>query len=120
MFLSEWNSPSLSLEKTRQATRTLSTPGRIHLQIEREDGDENPISVPLSFELYQLIARVSEGYTPNSTDMNRSHAIQMLQTRMSDLTDKRTSVRIQNRKVDRFIELNSDVLGLSVEGRGFE
>jgi DNA phosphorothioation-dependent restriction protein DptF len=121
MFLSEWNSPSLSLEKTKEATQTLSTPGRIRLQIEREDDDANPISVPLSFELYQLMARVSEGYTPNSTDMNRSHAIQMLQTRMSDLTDKRTSVRIQNRTADRYIDLNSDdVIGLSVEAEGFE
>jgi len=119
-FLSEWSSPSLLLEETKKATRELSTPGRVRLVIDPGKKDTEQISLPLSFGLYQLMTRVSEGYTPNSTDMSRSHAIQMLQSRMSDLTEKRSFVRIQNKAADRHVELKSGNLGIVVDSEGFQ
>lgn len=119
-FLSEWDSPDVDLSDSQKATRTISTPGRVRLLINPSHQPEYDIPVPLTFQLYKLMYRVSEGYTPNSTDMNRSHAIQMLRSRMSDLTEKREKVRIENRDVDRSITLESNDLGVSISAGGFE
>lgn len=119
-FLSEWDAPDVALDASAEETRKISTPGRVRLQINPAHRPNYEIPMPLFFDLYRLMYRVSEGYTPNSTDMNRSHAIQMLQTRMSELTRKGEFVQIQDRSGDRSITLQSDRFGVSLSAEGFE
>lgn len=120
-FLSERTPPNVQTGPSQDASRTISLPGRIKLKVAPKHEVGNTIPIPLSFPLYKLMRLISDGYVPNSADMNQSHSIQMLQTKISALTQKESFVKIQNISADRSVTLDHDEdLGITVTSEGFE
>lgn len=122
-YLSKWDAADIELdiEDTRVETKRTATPGQIKLSISPAHSSDEPIKIPMSFPLYQLMYRVSEGYTPNSIDLNKSHSIQMLQSRLSDLTKKRDWVRIEDRTGTKQVTIKSiGDLGRDITAEGIE
>lgn len=120
-FLSERNPPNVQTGPSQDASRIISLPGRIKLKVAPKHEEGNTIPIPLSFPLYKLMRLISDGYIPNSADMNQSHSIQMLQTKISALTQKGTFVKIRNISADRSVTLDyDDDLGITVTSEGFK
>lgn len=119
-YLSQWNEPSFHTDASARETQALAVPGRLKLMTEPPPEMDGPVPVPLSFETYRLMTRISEGYTPNSTDLNRSHAIRMLHSRLDEFTEKRKMVTIENRTGSEEITVKEGELGISVSSEGLE
>jgi DNA phosphorothioation-dependent restriction protein DptF len=119
-YLSQWNEPSFATGESARETQALAVPGRIKLMTEPPPKMDAKVPVPLSFETYRLMTRISEGYTPNATDLNRSHAIRMLHSRLDEFTRKREAVTIENRTGSREINVKKGDLGISVSSEGIE
>ncbi|WP_178918095.1 DNA phosphorothioation-dependent restriction protein DptF [Natronomonas gomsonensis] len=117
-FLSQWNEPNIDTDKSGKESRSLVVPGRIKLIAEPPPEMDSPVPIPLSFQTYRLMTQIRDGYTPNATDLNRSHAIRMLHSRLDDFTEKRQSVTIENRTGSRSITVKEGDLGITVESEG--
>jgi DNA phosphorothioation-dependent restriction protein DptF len=119
-FLSHWNEPSIDTAASTRETSALAVPGRVKLVAESPPDIDLPVPIPLSFETYRLMTEISQGYTPNATDLNRSHAIRMLHSRLDDFTEKRQSVIIENRTGARSITIKEGDIGITVDSEGIE
>lgn len=113
-YLSDWEEPGFDPEKSQKETKSLAVPGRIKLMAKPPAGTESNIPVPISFDTYRLMTQITEGYTPNATDLNQSHAIRMLHSRLEDFTNKRERVIIENRSGDDAITIEDADLGITV------
>jgi DNA phosphorothioation-dependent restriction protein DptF len=113
-YLSDWEEPGFDPEKSEEETKSLAVPGRIKLMAKPPTGMESNIPIPISFDTYRLMTQISEGYTPNATDLNQSHAIRMLHSRLEDFTNKRERVIIENRSGDNAIAIEDADLGITV------
>lgn len=113
-YLSRWNQPGFDTDESQTQTNTLAVPGRIKLMAEAPEGRGKYVPVPLSFETYRLMTQISQGYTPNTTELDQSHAIRMLHSRLDDFTDKREQVIIEDRSGSRRIEIAQGDLQIDV------
>lgn len=110
-FLSYFEDPDIDISETCSVTQKIAVPGRIGL-VASEPGnsntkDEGWIHIPVSFEIYRLMTQVSRGYTPNARDLNRSHAIQLLNSRLDEFTKKKEEVVIESYGGSRKIRIKS-------------
>lgn len=118
-YLSDGDDPKFNLESSREKTRSLAVPGKIKLMAEREETDDIP--VPISFETYRLMTQISQGYTPNATDLDQSHAIRMLNSRLDDFTNKQEKVIIERRAGSQRLVIETNEFGdITVEREVFE
>lgn len=110
-FLSHFEDPDIDINETRSATQKIAVPGRIGLVASEpgnsESKDDGWIHIPVSFEIYRLMTQVSRGYTPNARDLNRSHAIQLLNSRLDEFTQKKEEVVIESYGGSRKIRIKS-------------
>lgn len=119
-YLSHWNEPEFDRDESREETTSLAVPGRIKLMANAPEGRGQYVPVPLSFETYRLMTQISRGYTPNATDLDQSHAIKMLHSRLDDFTDKRNHVLIEDRSESRRITITDEDLQIVVSSEGLE
>lgn len=119
-YLSKWNEPSFDTDQSISETRSLAVPGRVKLMAQPPPDTTSNVPVPLSFETYRLMNEVSQGYTPNATDLNRSHAIRMLHSRLDDFTEKRRLIIIEDQTGTRKVTVKEGDIGISVEQEGVE
>lgn len=117
-YLSDWEQPGFNADQCETETKSLSVPGRLKLMAEPSKNEESLIPIPISFNIYQLLTQVSEGYTPNATDLNQSHAIRVLHSRLEDFTNKRQRVVIEGRSNETEVTIEDDNLGLRVSREG--
>lgn len=120
-YLSKWNDPDFDHEGSKTETQSLAVPGRIKLMAEApENRGGKHVPIPLAFETYRLMTQISQGYTPNATDLDQSHAIKMLHSRLEDFTDKRERVIIEDRSESRRITISDEDLQIVVSSEGLK
>jgi len=118
-YLSDGDDPNFDLESSTNKTRSLAVPGKIKLMAEREGAEDIP--VPISFETYRLMTQISRGYTPNATDLDQSHAIRMLNSRLDDFTNKQERVIIERRAGGQRLRIETNEFDqVTVTKEGFE
>jgi len=117
-YLSDWEQPEFDADKCAEETESLAVPGRLKLMAEPSSNEESLIPIPISFNIYQLLTQVSEGYTPNATDLNQSHAIRVLHSRLEDFTNKREKVVIEGRSNETKVTIEDDNLALRISREG--
>lgn len=101
-FLSQWGDPKEDHENTQEETREQTVPGRIHIKYENPtSNDGQRILIPLTFELYQLMRQITQGYTPNAADIEHSEAVMQIKAKLADLTRKQEFMRVINRSNER-------------------
>jgi hypothetical protein len=61
------------------------------------EGADVSVPVPVTFELYQLMGQIRMGYNPNALDMERSEGMRLIQSRLSEFTNKHELVRVVNK-----------------------
>lgn len=113
-YLSEWNQPQFDQEESKQETQSLAVPGRLRLMAEAPEGQGEYVPIPLSFETYHLITQISQGYTPNATDLDQSHAIRMLHSRLDSFTNKREKVIIEDRSESKRTTITDEELQINI------
>ncbi|ARS89933.1 DNA phosphorothioation-dependent restriction protein DptF [Natrarchaeobaculum aegyptiacum] len=113
-YLSDWEQPEFDAEMCAKETESLAVPGRLKLMAKPSSSEESLIPIPISFNIYQLLTQVSEGYTPNATDLNQSHAIRVLHSRLEDFTNKRENVVIEGRSNKTKVIIEDDNLALRI------
>ncbi len=106
-FLSKWEKPTPSLEASKSQTQTETIPGQLWIVLQ-PGGETLEIPVPITFGLYLLMKRISRGYRPNSRDLERSEGIRLIQSRLSEFTDKKDTVRIENKSDETVLRLERD------------
>ncbi len=119
-YLAEWEDPQFDPAESELKTQELAVPGRIKLMAKTPSGMDDLIPIPISFEMYRLMTQISEGYTPNATDLNQSHAIRVLHSRLEDFTKKNERIVIESRSTDTNIEIKDADLGLQISSEGIE
>lgn len=119
-YLSDWEEPSFDAGESETQTKSMAVPGRIKLMAHPPAGMKSHIPIPISFEMYNLMTKVSEGYTPNATDLDQSHAIRVLHSRLEDFTNKRQQVTIENRIANNKIRIEDGDLGMRVSSEEWE
>ncbi len=118
-YLSDGDDPSFGLESSIRKTQSLAVPGKIKLMAERENADDIP--VPISFETYKLMTQISKGYTPNTTDLDQSHAIRMLNSRLDDFTNKQERIIIERRAGGQRLKIETNEFDqVTVTKEGFK
>jgi DNA phosphorothioation-dependent restriction protein DptF len=95
-FLSKWTQPTPAQDESVQQTTEETTPGQMWIVLEPE-GTDVTVSVPVTFELYQLMGQIRMGYNPNALDMERSEGMRLIQSRLSEFTNKHELVRVVNK-----------------------
>lgn len=95
-FLSKWNHPDPHIEECHRQTREETTPGQLWLVLKPDDTDVT-VPVPVTYELYQLMKRIRNGYNPNALDLERSEGMRLIHSRLSEFTNKQESVRVVNK-----------------------
>ena len=117
-FLSKWEEPQPELEQSRTETKEETIPGQLWIVLDPGKRDVT-IPVPVTFELYVLMKRISRGYSPNARDLERSEGIRLLHSRLSEFTDKRETVRIANTAGEHLLKIDRDAFGtIQVEAGG--
>lgn len=106
-FLSKWEKPTPSLTASKSKTQTETIPGQLWIVLQ-PGGEKLEIPVPITFGLYLLMKRISRGYRPNSRDLERSEGIRLIQSRLSEFTDKKDTVRIENKSDEAVLRLERD------------
>jgi hypothetical protein len=109
-FLSRWEEPEPLLDKSRTETREETIPGQLWIVLDPGKRDVT-IPVPVTFELYVLMKRISSGYSPNARDLERSEGIRLLHSRLSEFTDKQETVRITNSAGEQLLNVDRDAFG---------
>jgi DNA phosphorothioation-dependent restriction protein DptF len=112
-FYSEWETPTPDIEASKQKTREETIPGRFWM-IMRVGGDQT-VRIPLNFELYILLKRIVEGYTPNTTDLDRSESIRMIKENLSGMSKKQTLVDIVNKGESKRLQFEDSGFGITVD-----
>jgi DNA phosphorothioation-dependent restriction protein DptF len=92
-FLSKWSSPDPDIEESHRQTQEETTPGQLWLVLQPE-GTEVTVPVPVTFELYQLMNQIRDGYNPNALDLERSEGMRLIHSRLSEFTNKQELVRV--------------------------
>lgn len=111
-FLSRWGDPSVNREQSEINTRRQTVPGRISLHFNSPGNDvRQAIRIPLTFELYQLMIQISNGYTPSGVEIEHSEAVTQIKSNLSDLTRKRDFVRVINRSNSREFTVKQNEFG---------
>lgn len=95
-FLSKWTQPTPNQDESVRQTREETTPGQMWIVLEPE-GTDVTVPVPVTFELYQLMGQIQMGYNPNALDMERSEGMRLIQSRLSEFTNKHELVRVVNK-----------------------
>ncbi len=103
-FLAQWSNPSPNREKSRQRTKRETTPGQLWFVLEPEQANTE-VPIPISFELYVLMKRISMGYNPNVRDLERSEGIRLIHSRLSEFTDKQKCVRIVDKSGEELLSV---------------
>ncbi|WP_161991516.1 DNA phosphorothioation-dependent restriction protein DptF [Natronorubrum aibiense] len=117
-FLAQWSNPSPNREKSRQRTKRETTPGQLWFVLEPEQANTE-VPIPISFELYVLMKRISMGYNPNVRDLERSEGIRLIHSRLSEFTDKQNSVRIVNKNGEELLSVEKGAFdGIKIRGKG--
>lgn len=117
-FLSKWEKPEPLLSQSRTETREETIPGQLWIVLD-PGKREVTVPVPVTFELYVLMKRISRGYSPNARDLERSEGIRLLHSRLSEFTDKRETVRISNTAGEQLLNVDRDAFGtIQVEAGG--
>jgi DNA phosphorothioation-dependent restriction protein DptF len=106
-FLSKWEKPKPNKEASRERTREETIPGQLWIVLQPGTTDLN-IPVPVTFDLYLLMKRISAGYRPNARDLERSEGIRLIHSRLSEFTDKRETVRITDTSDSEVLTLERD------------
>lgn len=115
-FLAQWSNPSPDLEKSRKRTKRETLPGQLWFVLQPQQSD-NEVPVPISFELYILMKRISKGYNPNVRDLERSEGIRLIHSRLSEFTKKEKSVKIIDKNGSVLLNVTEDAFdGISVKG----
>lgn len=118
-YLSDGEDPEFDVSLSKNRTQSLSVPGKIKLVANH--GNNNNIPVPISFETYKLMTRISQGYTPNATDLDQSHAIRMINSRLDDFTNKQEQVIIERRAGNQRIAVRTNEFDqIAIHKEGFE
>lgn len=111
-FLSRWGDPTVNTDLSERETRKQTVPGRISIQLDNPTAaDEKPIRIPLTYELYQLMEQIDQGYTPSAVDIEQSEAVTQIKSRISDLTRKRSFVKVVNRSNAREFTVEQNEYG---------
>ncbi len=111
-FLSRWGDPTVDTDLSEKETRKQTVPGRISIQLDNPTAaDEKPIRIPLTYELYQLMEQINQGYTPSAVDVEQSEAVTQIKSRISELTRKRNFVKVVNRSNDREFTVQQNEYG---------
>jgi hypothetical protein len=111
-FLSRWGDPIVDTELSERETRKQTVPGRISIQLDNPTAtDEKPIRIPLTYELYQLMEQINQGYTPSAVDIEQSEAVTQIKSKISDLTRKRNFVKVVNRSNAREFTVEQNEYG---------
>lgn len=109
-FLSKWEKPEPAKAQSHQQTAQETIPGQFWIVL--KPGVEGlTIPVPITFELYLLMKRISRGYSPNARDIERSEGIRLIHSRLSEFTDKKEHVRIENKSEENVLEITRDTFG---------
>jgi len=95
-FLSKWTQPTPDQDESIRQTTEETTPGQMWIVLEPE-GTDVTVPVPVTFELYQLMGQIRMGYNPNALDMERSEGMRLIQSRLSEFTNKHELVRVVNK-----------------------
>ncbi|WP_336351886.1 DNA phosphorothioation-dependent restriction protein DptF [Halorubellus litoreus] len=95
-FLSKWSKPDPDRAASHRQTQQETTPGQLWLVLKPE-GTDVTVPVPVTFELYQLMTRIRDGYNPNALDLERSEGMRLIQSRLSEFTNKQEQVRVVNK-----------------------
>lgn len=109
-FLSKWEEPSPAKAESRQQTAEETIPGQFWIVLKPGVKDLT-IPVPVTFELYLLMKRISRGYSPNARDIERSEGIRLIHSRLSEFTDKKDKVRVQNKSEEDVLSISRDTFG---------
>lgn len=112
-MLSRWGNPRVEMDESRRLTRRESRPGQIWVVLRRQNPTmtDSPVKVPLTFELYVLMKRIQRGYNPNAVDVERSEGLRLIQSRISEFTDKNELVKILDRQGDERYRIRRDDIG---------
>lgn len=112
-MLSRWGNPKVNMEESRRLTRRESRPGQIWIVLHPQNPTmaASPVKVPLTFELYVLMKRIQRGYNPNAVDVERSEGLRLIQSRISEFTDKNELVKILNRQGEERYRIRRDDIG---------
>jgi DNA phosphorothioation-dependent restriction protein DptF len=115
-FLAQWSNPVPDLEKSRQRTKRETLPGQLWFVLQPQESS-NEVPVPISFELYILMKRISMGYNPNVRDLERSEGIRLIHSRLSEFTNKQNSVRIIDKNGSVLLNVDKDAFeGITING----
>ncbi len=95
-FLSKWTQPTPDQDESVRRTTEETTPGQMWIVLEPE-GTDVTVPVPVTFELYQLMGQIRMGYNPNALDMEQSEGMRLIQSRLSEFTNKHELVRVVNK-----------------------
>jgi DNA phosphorothioation-dependent restriction protein DptF len=116
-FLAQWSNPSPNRGKSRERTKRETTPGQLWFVLEPEQASTE-VPIPISFELYVLMKRISMGYNPNVRDLERSEGIRLIHSRLSEFTDKQNSVRIVDKNGEELLSVEKGAFdGIEIRGK---
>lgn len=116
-FLSKWEKPKPNIEASREETEEETIPGQLWVVLQPGNQDLE-IPVPVTFELYLLMKRISRGYRPNSRDLERSEGIRLIHSRLSEFTDKEETVKVVDKSDQQILRLERDAFGTIQLERG--
>lgn len=120
-MLSRWGNPRVNMDESRRLTRRESRPGQIWIVLRPQNptSSDSSVQVPLTFELYVLMKRIQRGYNPNAVDIERSEGLRLIQSRISEFTDKNELVKILDRQGEERYRVRRDDIGnLHIKERG--
>ena len=115
-FLAKWTSPEIDEERSRQRTREESMPGQMWFVLKPNTADDT-IPIPLTFNLYVLMHRIAQGYSPNARDIERSEGMRLIQSRLSEFTEKQKRTRVINKAGEQLFSLERGGFG-AIDVRG--
>lgn len=109
-FLAKWSSPNIDEGRSHQRTREESTPGQMWFVLDPDTSSEL-VPIPLTFNLYVLMHRISRGYSPNARDIERSEGLRLIQTRLSEFTEKHKRTRVMDKSGEELFSLERGGFG---------
>jgi DNA phosphorothioation-dependent restriction protein DptF len=109
-FMSEWKEPKFSISKSSKKTKESIRTGMVWMVLDLQHQGDRNVAIPLTFDIYQLMLNVIQGYNPSSVDLNRSEGIQLIASRLSDFTSKNSFVQVVERDGDRTVIIKVDEL----------
>lgn len=115
-FFSEWETPQPAIESSQTRSQQETVPGRFWMVLDVGSvTGQQEVPIPMSFDLYLLMKKITQGYTPNTTDLDRSEAIRMIQERLSEMTKKDELVYIRDQARLRELTIKDTGFGPTVD-----